>query len=172
MKFAIYIFVIFLSIFLLTGTVAAASLEGVEYSVYTNLDTIESLELGVLYAFDGINSLQTFLNYGEEEFKFSGAWMVNSLRADNYTFRLGVGTAFGSPAGGVGKAVAFSGYTDSVGTIRTFYNVNYYFNNNTWVYSVDGGVPVYDRTYLTFGLGNTYWQEDKTRIRAGINIKI
>lgn len=172
MKNGLYIFVIIIAIVLFSGTAAASGLEGVEYSVYSNLETVDSLELGFSYALDSLNSLQTILNYSEEEFEFSGAWMVNSLRADNYNFRFGLGLASGSAGRTVGKAVAFSGYMDTVEKIRTFYDLRYYFNNNTWTYRVDAGLPVYNRTYVTFGLGNTYWQESKNRVRLGINIEI
>ncbi|ACL70401.1 hypothetical protein [Halothermothrix orenii] len=151
---------------------AGPELDTVHYIVSGQGTTISSLKLDLGYKLDDINNLDLLGVYNGEDIKMQGTWNIRFLKRSLYSLQLGLSLTTGLNESGFGKAIGLSGEGIYLVQNRYFWNIDYFIDEKAWVYGAGLGLPVTPDTFLTLGVGNSYWDRNDINLNIGIKVDL
>ncbi len=163
---------IFIILFIFAIPVMAQySVDTIYYGISGNIDEVESLKLKIEHNLDTINTLGLAFIHDGKGINLEGSWEINFLKRSYYDINLNFLIPVVLDKMKTGKGIGFSGEGIYLNQNRYYWNVNYFLDRdvNQWVY--EGGItlPMTVNTYLTLGIGNTYWDTDRS-FKIGIKV--
>jgi hypothetical protein len=162
-----------LLIILATPVLAQYSIDNVYYGLSGNLDAVEYLKLRVEHELDTINTLGLALIHDGTGLNFEGNWQINFLKRSHYDIGLNFLLPVELEGLKIGKGIGFSGEAIYLNQNRYYWKVTYMLNReeDQWIYEGGITVPLTVNTYLTMGLGNSYWNSNKS-FKLGIEVDL
>lgn len=171
----IYFFPLLLSLIIFFSPIVDADLilDKVHYLAVGSVDEIESLRLDLKYKIDNVNYLVINNCYDGQGFSFMGTWGISFLNKGTNSAKLGLTLATELNDLKVYKAIGLMGEGIYLAQNRFYWNIKYFFDDEERVI-YDGGIalPVTADSYLTLGLGNSFWTNKSPSFNIGIEVNI
>ncbi len=165
--------VLILFITMAAPVVAQYPIDNVYYGLSGNLDALEYLKLRVQHDLDPINTLALALVHDGNGFNIKGKWQINFLKRSYYHIALNFLLPVELDGMKMGKGIGFSGDAFYLNQNRYYWKVAYMLNREEepWIYEGGISVPLAVNTYLSMGLGNSYWNSN-TSFKLGIEVDL
>jgi len=170
MKNVIICSIIILLVFFSTGNTNAYSIDQVSYSIRGDLDELKFLDLRIGSRVDHINSTGISIIHDGETFKLQGDWWIRFLQRPEYSISLKFTLPMELDKFSLGRGIGF--YGEVFTSNNLYWDINYYFDKDTWVYEGGFLYPMNSNTKLLLGIGNTYWSSDKANLHFGFEMEI
>lgn len=170
MKNVIICSIIILSVLLSTGNTNAYSIDQVSYSIRGDLDALKFLDLRIGSRVNDINSSGICIIYDGDTFKLQGDWWIHFLKGTDYKISLKFVVPMELDEFRIGRGIGF--YGELFTGRNLFWDLNYYFDRDSWVYEGGYIYPLNSDTKLLLGIGNTYWAPDDINLHFGFDMEI
>lgn len=151
---------------------ASSRMSSVHYQARTYNSDVEFLSILLNYEWEKNNNYNLSFNYDGSDINLGASWLMEFIQENNYKLKLGLSLASEFEGGSIGKAIVLAGDVDYLTNNKFFWDLKYYFDEKEWTYCGGVGLPVAEKTSLTFSFSKHYWERDNTLLNVGIKVEI